>query len=127
MDMQPTFTYRAKKSVMTFFCPLCRSERVQRVHARMSAKNHVQLGMLTILSLMILYPVMQWRALGVYFLYWGLFEASIRLLFKKEVPCPHCGFDATWYKRDVKVARRKVQEFWAKREAEKTLKQTATP
>jgi hypothetical protein len=46
---------------------------------------------------------------------WGAMEFSLRLLFKKEIPCPHCGFDATWYKKDMKVARQKVKEFWDKK------------
>jgi ribosomal protein L37E len=53
-----------------------------------------------------------------FFLYWACFEAGRRIFFSREIPCPHCGFDASWYKRDVKVARRKVDEFWQKGEAD---------
>ena len=37
-------------------------------------------------------------------------------MLKSEIPCPYCGFDASWYKKDVKIARKKVQEFWKKKE-----------
>jgi hypothetical protein len=55
---------------------------------------------------------MSFRAGFVFFIYWFGFEATVRLLFKKDLPCPHCGFDASWYKRDVRVTRQKVEEFW---------------
>jgi hypothetical protein len=51
-----------------------------------------------------------------------MFELSIRTDFKKQVPCPHCGFDATWYKKDVKVARSVVKEFWDQKNAIATPK-----
>ena len=59
-----------------------------------------------------MYPFLGLRSVVVFFLVWGVMEFSKRILFKKEIPCPHCGFDATWYKKDVKVARQKVKEFW---------------
>jgi len=46
---------------------------------------------------------------------WAAFEAIYKIFFRKEIPCPHCGFDATWYKKDVKVSRRLVEEFWESR------------
>lgn len=52
----------------------------------------------------------------IFFAIWGVFELAIRSDFKKQVACPHCGFDATWYKKDVKVARQKVAEFWAQKQ-----------
>ena len=42
--------------------------------------------------------------------------------YRKEIPCPHCGFDASWYKKDVKIARRLVKEFWDKQEDVKLQK-----
>ena len=54
------------------------------------------------------------------FVIWIGAEAVVRLRFKKEIPCPHCGFDATWYKRDVKVAKKLVSQFWQQQEQQKT-------
>ena len=65
-----------------------------------------------------LYPFLGFRSVVVFFLVLGGMEFSIRVLFKKEIPCPHCGFDATWYKKDVKVARQKVKEFWDKKNSD---------
>lgn len=64
-----------------------------------------------------MYPVVGVEAFVVYFAVWGSFELAIRSDYKKQVACGHCGFDATWYKRDVKVARQKVAEFWAQKNA----------
>lgn len=62
-----------------------------------------------------LYPLMELKGIFSFFVVWGAFEAALRVNFRKEVPCPHCGFDASWYKKDVKVARQKVDEFWKTR------------
>ena len=37
-----------------------------------------------------------------------------KLLYRKEIACPYCGFDATWYRRDVKKANELVKDFWLK-------------
>jgi hypothetical protein len=55
------------------------------------------------------------------------FEGIRRMLFSRQVPCPHCGFDASWYKRDVKVARRLVGEFWGDKQSEKDKESGKAP
>ena len=47
---------------------------------------------------------------------WKRISGFVDLNSYPELPCPHCGFDATWYKRDVKVARRQVLDFWNRSE-----------
>ncbi len=64
------------------------------------------------------FPIMGLRSFFVFFIFWAGFEAAVRMNFRKEVPCPHCGFDASWYKRDVTVARKKVKDFWDKGNSE---------
>lgn len=70
------------------------------------------MSFLTLLVFALAYPYAGGKSLPIFFVFWAVFDIGIRLRFKREIPCPHCGFDATWYKRDVKVARRKVKEFW---------------
>lgn len=120
-----TRSFQYKNHANVFFCPLCSSQRVQRVRPKLTWHNHIQLTLLTLFTTLILFPALQWGGLMTYFLFWGLFDGFRRVLFKKEVPCPHCGFDASWYKRDVKMARKKVEEFWASREAEKARNSVA--
>jgi hypothetical protein len=104
--------YRYKKAALRFFCPLCATERAITTHPHVTRKNHLQFLLATVLISMPLYQQMQGFVVVFYFMIWGAFEAIIRAKFRKEVPCPHCGFDASWYKRDVKVTRERVKNFW---------------
>ncbi len=97
---------------MEFYCPLCRVPRAITVSHRLTAKNYIQIILLTVVTAASLWPVMDGRGVFSFFIYLGAFEGARRILFRKEVSCPHCGFDAGWYKKDVKVARRLVSEFW---------------
>ena len=63
--------------------------------------------------MLLTFPFWGFRSAIVIPIVWGLFEGIHKLQFRKEIPCPYCGFDATWYKRDVKMARKAVKEFWA--------------
>lgn len=105
-----TFVY--KKSSMDFFCPLCRTKRAILTRPHLSWVNYLQISMISAVLIYFSYPIMKWRSFFFFFILWSIFEFVRRSLFRKEIPCPHCGFDASWYKRDVKMARQLVQEFW---------------
>lgn len=108
--------FRLKRPAMRFFCPLCRTERSISTRPRLSTWNYVQIVIASVFFFMVLFPFMEWNSFYIFFMLWIGAEAAVRLRFKKEIPCPHCGFDATWYKRDVKVARKLVGQFWDKQE-----------
>lgn len=112
--------YKIKNPSMKFYCPLCRTERafIHRPHLEM--RHYLQIAISSVVLTLAFYPIMGVRALTLVFFVWALFELSVRALFRKEVPCPHCGFDAAWYKRDVKVTRALVSEFWSKKSNEKS-------
>lgn len=112
--------YRMKRPAMRFFCPLCRSERSISTRPRLSGWNYVQIVIASVFFFMALFPFMEWNSFYLGFVIWIGAEAAVRLRFKKEIPCPHCGFDATWYKRDVKVAKKLVSQFWQQQEQQKT-------
>ncbi len=63
---------------------------------------------------------MNFKVIYLFFIVWAAYEAVHKMLYRKEIPCPHCGFDATWYKRDVRVARKLVKEFWSAKSMEAT-------
>ena len=109
--------YKYKNKSRNFFCPLCRTERNVNASPRLTKKNHFQIFLCSVVLGAILFPFFGVESFVVFFAIWGSFELAIRSDFKKQVPCPHCGFDATWYKRDVKVARQKVAEFWAQKQS----------
>lgn len=106
-------TYKVKNPVTRFFCPLCRTERAFTIGPRLGAKNYLQISMVTLVTTALFFPLWEWGGVFSFFVYFAAFEFARRSLFRKQVPCPHCGFDASWYKRDVKVARTKVKDFWA--------------
>jgi len=107
-----TRLYKFKNPAMKFFCPLCRTERAFTIKPHLNAKQHIQIAIISFCLMGLTYSFMGWRSIFWFFLVWSFFELAVRILFKKEIPCPHCGFDAAWYKRDVTVARAKVKQFW---------------
>lgn len=112
--MKPIDTrlYKYRNPAMTFYCPLCRTERAITVRPRLKPLHFVQIVCVTSFLVWAFWSLMGLGSLVWFFIVWGTFEAVLRATFRKEVPCPHCGFDASWYKRDVKVARKLVSEFW---------------
>lgn len=58
-----------------------------------------------------------------------MIEIANKMLYRKEIPCPYCGFDATWYRRDVTVANQKVKDYWQQNfpDLVKTGEQESTP
>ena len=105
-------TYKYKNAHMEFFCPLCNTQRAVVTDPHLSPKNFLQIVLLTVAVTASLFPFMGLKGIFSFFIVWTIFEATLRINFRKEVPCPHCGFDASWYKKDVNVARQKVDNFW---------------
>ena len=110
-------TYKYKNAHMEFFCPLCNTQRAVVTDPHLSPLNYLQIFLVTVAISACLYPFMGMKGIFSFFVVWTVFEAALRINFRKEVPCPHCGFDASWYKKDVNVARRKVDEFWQEKNA----------
>ncbi len=119
--------YKYKNPTTTFFCPLCRTERFMRVRAGLTRKNVLQLFLTSVVVSFLLYPFLGVRSFISFFFLWGVFELAVRSQFKKEVPCPHCGFDATWYKKDVKVAKKLVQDFWQNKTEPRQFSESQNP
>src|SRR5690606_22684323 len=117
--------FRFKNARTKFHCPLCASERYLTMNHRLTSKHYLQIAVLTVITTYALFDVMQWRGLFFYFIYLAVYEVARRLVYRSEIPCPYCGFDASSYKRDVKVARRLVKEFWQNKNP--VASETATP
>jgi len=109
-------TYKLKRASYECFCPLCATPRQMKYRKNLQTKQYGQLAFTTAIFTYALFPLIGAKAVFTFFLLWPAFEILNKSLYRKELPCPHCGFDATWYKRDVKVARRLVKEFWDKKE-----------
>ncbi len=106
--------YRIKKAQMSFLCALCGSQRQMSLRSRPSVRNYIQMTLLISLVCALLWPWMDYRGLVFAPFIWVLWELIHYGLFRRQLPCPHCGFDVAWYAKDVRVAKRKVREFWEK-------------
>ena len=100
-----------KKNTKDCFCALCRSPRKLRYSRYLSSKNYTQIFVLTLVVSAILYPWLAFKGIYSLPIVWGLFESIHKSLYRKDLKCPHCGFDPKWYKKDIKLARQKVEEF----------------
>jgi hypothetical protein len=57
------------------------------------------------------FPLIHWKGIAFLPVVWAVFESIHKSLYRKDLACPYCGFDPKWYKKDVKFARQKVEEF----------------
>ena len=104
-------TYLFKNTTQEFFCALCSSPRSLRYNRKLNTKHYLQILVLSMVSIYLLFPLMNFKGLIVIPIIWLTFESIYKLLYRKEISCPFCGFDPTWYRRDVRLARQKVEEF----------------
>ena len=118
MNSSPSFNNASsrRRGEFRFFCPLCRAERTITTHYKMSPANYWQVFICAFFLLVTTWPLIGVKSLALFFIVWAVIEGVRRLLWRKEIPCPHCGLDAAWYKRDVRIAHKKVKEFWQTRE-----------
>lgn len=100
-----------KKSSKECFCALCRSPRKLRYSRYLTKMHYAQILVLTIVFGAATFPFLTWKGFLSLPIIWGLFESIHKSLYRKDLKCPYCGFDPKWYKKDVKLARQKVEEF----------------
>ena len=111
IDRRP---YKIKNAVLEFLCPLCGVERGISVHFKLTRGNHLQIGIISVVLGLIFFNFLNWGVILFYPTVLISFEFVRRSVYRKEIPCPHCGFDAVWYKKDVPKAKQLVHEFWDK-------------
>lgn len=105
--------FKVKNAKRHFLCALCGSPRAMRYSKNLSLHNYLQILVISACLSWSLFPLMQWNSPLMLFVIWPIFEIVNKILYRREIPCPYCGFDATWYRRDVRVARSKVENFWS--------------
>ena len=114
-DLKNKRFFRVKKPSRHFICALCSAPRQMKYKKNLNEKNYIQITVLAVFLAWAFYPIMGLKSLCLVFILWPSFEVANKILYRKEIPCPYCGFDATWYRRDVKVAKQKVEEFWSEK------------
>ena len=117
--------FKLRRPTLRFFCALCRTERQLSKRSKLNAFQVFQIFLISSIMMLLLYPVWNFKVLIVLPIVGAIFEGFNKLQFRKEIPCPYCGFDATWYKKDVRLARKGVEEFW--QVEEKNLENLDTP
>jgi hypothetical protein len=93
------------------FCALCRSPRKLRYQRYLQGRHFFQILILSIGVTAALSPWLSWKGALSLPIIWGIFESIHKSLYRKDLKCPYCGFDPKWYKKDVRLARQKVEEF----------------
>lgn len=126
-DIKKKRFFKVKNANKNFLCALCKSPRQMKYAKNLTEFNYIQIVLLSAFLSWLLYPVMGLKALSLVLVIWPIFEVTNKMLYRREIPCPYCGFDATWYRRDVKVAKRKVEDFWKERLPEEKEERPAEP
>lgn len=93
------------------FCALCRTPRKLRYTRSLQGRHHFQVLVLTLVATAATFPWFTWKGSLSLPIIWIIFDYSYKSLYRKDLKCPYCGFDPAWYKKDVKFARQKVEEF----------------
>ncbi len=106
--------YKVKHPRRKFLCALCSAPRQMRFSKNLNAIHFVQVLIVTAFLGWLLFPIMEAKVMTLIVPVWMIFELINKTLYRRELPCPYCGFDATWYRKDVKVANRLVKDYWQK-------------
>lgn len=93
------------------FCALCRSPRKLRYSKYLSRLNYLQIFVLTLVITAGLFSFVGAKGALSLPIVWILFESIHKSLYRRDLVCPYCGFDPKWYKKDVRFARQKVEDF----------------
>ena len=93
------------------YCALCSTPRVLRYKRHLTKMNFFQILLISLVIMVPAFTLFEFKVVAVPFLVWIAFELTHKSYYRRDSVCPFCGFDPTWYKKDIKLARRKVEEF----------------
>lgn len=87
-------TSKKRRPNQTFFCPCCGKERGVATSSKMTTANYIQVFLTGTFFFLLTVYYIKWAAISFYFLAWIVIEFSKRAIFKEELKCPHCNFNA---------------------------------
>jgi hypothetical protein len=108
------FQYQ-RRPFWVFFCPICKSERRSFYWPSPRPRHY---AMVAVAGAVLAGGVWPWTGFKGLFLalpLWAAFEFIYRAKARQSLVCPSCGFDPYLYKHDVKLARKKVEQFFEKK------------
>ena len=114
-DLKNKRFFKVRNANRQFICALCEAPRQMKYKKNLSEINYIQIALISAALSWLLFPIMGAKSFTLVFILWPAFEIVNKMFYRKEIPCPYCGFDATWYRRDVNVAKKKVEEFWSEK------------
>ncbi len=121
------FQYQ-KRAFWEFICPICKKERRSSYWPSPRTRHYWQLAAVGLFVTACGWPFVGFKGFFLIFPIWGAFEFIYRSRARQSLTCPHCGFDPYLYKYDVKLARDKVEKFFAeKKKAQDAKKSVKTP
>ena len=127
MDSLP-FRYQ-QREYWEFYCPACKAQRRSFYWPSPRVRHYVALGILGLFIAAASQPWLGYRGGMLILPVWAGFEFLYRARARQSLICSRCGFDPYLYKYDVKLARDKVERFWAekKKKAQAKAAQQTTP
>ena len=108
------FQYQ-KRQFWEFYCPVCKNQRRSFYWPSPRRKHYLSFAVYGFVQTLALWGWAGSKGLFLILPVWAAFEFIYRARARQSLICPHCGFDPYVYKHDVKLARRKVEQFFAQR------------
>ncbi len=115
-----------KKDYWEFYCPICKMQRRSFYWPSPRVKHYARLAFFIACLAGLLWPFMGFKGAFIGFPVWAAFEFFYRARARQSLICPHCGFDPYLYKFDVKLARKKVEQFFEEKKAQREKTPTST-
>jgi hypothetical protein len=112
------FQYQ-KRDFWEFYCPICKKQRRSFYWPSPRLRHYLRFVGFGLFMAGCLWPWCGFKGLFLILPAWALFEFFYRARARQSLICPYCGFDPYIYKHDVKLARQKVEQFFAARNAAK--------
>ena len=87
------------------FCALCGIKRQFKGERRLTKKMYAEIVSIGGFISLILYPIFAWKSIISLLIVAMIYEFINMSVYRKEVQCPHCGFDPVWYRKNWRKAK----------------------
>jgi hypothetical protein len=91
------------------FCALCGIKRQFLGHRSLTKKMWFEVLSIGSLLSVLLFPLLEFKGLISLGLVAMIYDFANMSVYRKEVRCPHCGFDPIWYRKNWRLAKTMIQ------------------
>ena len=92
------------------FCALCGIKREFAGHRFLTKKMWARVLAIGSFLSLLTYPLLGWNCLLSLVMVAIMYEFTNMSIYRKEVKCPHCGFDPIWYRKNWRLAKTMIQK-----------------